>query len=215
MGRAANTRSGYSLAEVLIASALSGVVLVAAMDGMSGSARTWMAAGDAADAEALAHDLLAEVLSQAYSDPDTTNDPTLNAFGPESDERADDRSTFDDLDDYDDWSESPPQTRDGAVIDAYGGWSRTVVVQKLKKKQVDGFRSDGEDDHESRHIAVTVTDTEGASHTVEAIRARVGGMEQSLGVTVEAVTGVAVTLEAGGADSVYGATRLLNHAEGP
>lgn len=208
-------RGGYSLAEVLVASALAGVVLVAAMDGLSVSTRSWIAAGAGSDAQTLAHDLLAEVLAQPYTDPDTTDDPDLEDFGPEADETAGDRSTFDDADDYDDWVESPPADRDGAALAGFAGWTRAVVVQKLKKQEVDTYRDDDQDDHGSRRITVVVTGPAGESHTVAAIRARRGAMERPLGVTTDFVTGLSIDVRAGGADTVRSSTRLVNHAEAP
>lgn len=205
---------GYTLVEVLIASALVGVVLAGALDGMGGAARTWLAAGEAVDADALARQLLDEVLAQSYSEPDY-EDADAAPWGIDAGETAYDRGTFDDLDDYDDWSASPPVTRAGATIDGYSGWSRSVVVRKLKKRKVNDFRDDGDDDHGSRQVTVTVSDGAGQSLTLEAVRANRGGAEQALGVTNEFVTGVEVLLKPSGSDPVFMATQLLNHAEGP
>lgn len=215
MLRCRQRRPAYSLVEVLVASSLSGVLLVAALSTMGGAAQTWLAVSDTSDAQSLAHGMLAEVLARHYADPDTADDPNLRAFGPESDETGATRGGFDDIDDYDDWTASPPQTRDGQPIDAYKGWSRSVVVRKLKKRKVNDFRDDDDDDHESRQITVTVTDPEGATYTLEALRARIGGMGQSLGLTDEFVTGVSVTVTRSEGDPQYESATLVNHAEGP
>jgi hypothetical protein len=72
----------------------------------------------------LARQLLAEVLQQAYEDPDT---PTV-ALGIDTGESASDRGDFDDVDDYDGWIASPPQDRDGTTEPDQGNWSREVHV---------------------------------------------------------------------------------------
>ncbi len=46
-------------------------------------------------------------------------------------EIADDRRTFDDVDDYHGWFASPPQLRNGDPIDMYEGWSRGVSVSRV------------------------------------------------------------------------------------
>jgi hypothetical protein len=72
----------------------------------------------------LARQLLAEILQQAYEDPDT---PT-EALGIDAGESASDREDFDDVDDYHGWIASPPQDRDGTTEPDQGNWSREVRV---------------------------------------------------------------------------------------
>ena len=71
----------------------------------------------------LAQDLMAEILQQAYEDP---NDPVV--FGTESGEGSSNRTDFDDVDDYHGWSKSVPQRKDGNAIPALDGWGRSVAV---------------------------------------------------------------------------------------
>ena len=74
----------------------------------------------------LAQNLMAEILQQSYIDQDDT--PT---FGREPTELAggSTRSNFDDVDDYDGWSSSPPRDREGTEIPGFAGWQRRVEVQ--------------------------------------------------------------------------------------
>ena len=41
------------------------------------------------------------------------------------------RSAFDDVDDYDSWTASPPQYRDGTTIPNRTGWRQRVVVTRV------------------------------------------------------------------------------------
>jgi MSHA pilin protein MshD len=75
----------------------------------------------------LAADLMSEVLAQPFEDPDLSE----GSFGSEIGEST--RATFDDVDDYDNWSESPTQNRDGTPLGGtqYNGFSRTVNVANV------------------------------------------------------------------------------------
>lgn len=207
-------RAAYNLAEVLIATALVGVVMVAALNTLGGATETWLSATRSQDAESLAHELMAEILAQAYSDPETTDDPDREEFGVEAGESGSDRATFDDLDDYDDWSASPPESRDGAALTTYTDWTREAIVQKLKSRKVDDFHKDDDKDREARLITVAVTDPKGEVVVLKAIRSQHGGLERSIGVDTTVVENLEMTLSAGGGE-IRAATRLPNHAEAP
>jgi Tfp pilus assembly protein PilV len=49
-------------------------------------------------------------------------------FGIEADEIANDRTTFDDVDDYNGYTSAPPTHRDGSAISGYDDWSISVTV---------------------------------------------------------------------------------------
>ena len=73
---------------------------------------------------ALAQDLMAEIIQQPYEDPE--DGP--GAISMDSGESGGSRADFDDVDDYDGWSASPPEQRDGTVMPDLPGWSRQVAV---------------------------------------------------------------------------------------
>lgn len=68
----------------------------------------------------LAAGLMAEIMQQAYQSP------AAPGFGPESGKTT--RAQFNDVDDYNGWTESPPQNRDGTVMPNLAGWARSVWV---------------------------------------------------------------------------------------
>ncbi len=63
----------------------------------------------------LAVDLMEEILAKDFADLDGTDDETA-------------RADFDDVDDYNGWSSSPPKDARGTSLTAYGSYSRSVTV---------------------------------------------------------------------------------------
>ena len=71
----------------------------------------------------MAATLLNEILLQNYQEPGSTT------LGLDSGESSASRATFDDVDDYSSYSNSPPSKRDGTPLAGYAGWTRNVTVQ--------------------------------------------------------------------------------------
>lgn len=116
---------GYALVEVVVASLVAGIVLVGALLALSGALKSAVWASRAAQATALAQDLMDEILTTSYRDPDQP--PLWGVEEPSANTRA----SFDDVDDYDGWTESPPQARDGSVLPGWDGWQRQVSVRNV------------------------------------------------------------------------------------
>jgi prepilin-type N-terminal cleavage/methylation domain-containing protein len=115
---------GFTLVEVVVSSAIISILLVAALHAAAGAAVARQRIEDRSRATLLGQALLSEILRQAYQEP-----VDLPLLGREGGELADTtRLTFDDVDDYNQWSESPPCARDGAAITGFEGWGRSVRV---------------------------------------------------------------------------------------
>src|SRR6185503_8641398 len=110
---------GFTLIEAVIATVIVAVMLAAALQTVAVSARTQGKSSDASRGAALAAGLMA----QLYVDSGA-----LPLFGHEVGEVTTNRSACNDVDDYNGWTESPPQNRDGTTISNYSGWTRSVVV---------------------------------------------------------------------------------------
>lgn len=114
---------GIALVEAAFAVLIVGLMLVAAIQTVGASRLTQLKTADRARAQQLAAGLMAEILSQAYSQPGGGG-----VFGPESGEAGGTRAYFDDVDDYNGWTASSIEAKDGAVINGFAGWSRSVSV---------------------------------------------------------------------------------------
>jgi prepilin-type N-terminal cleavage/methylation domain-containing protein len=115
---------GFSLIEIVVATLISGVLLVAALNSVVAGARRQSYVANTVRAKQLASDLMQEILQQCYQDPVQTP-----VFGPEPGETTGTRSKFDDVDDYVGWTESPPADKNGNPYAGFTGWTRSVNVQ--------------------------------------------------------------------------------------
>jgi hypothetical protein len=123
-GAGTTIRPGLALIEAVLASMVVGLMFVAALRLVVASRAGEADIEHRTIAAHLASELLSEIMSLPYADP---NEPPV--FGPEPSEHgAAARAAFDDVDDYHGWIESPPQERSGGARAHLAGWSRTVDV---------------------------------------------------------------------------------------
>lgn len=123
--RAHRLRRAFSLVEATIAITIVGIMLVAALNTLGAAQLSEKQAGDRRRGTLLAQDLMAEILQQAYEDPDFGP----GSFGLGGDEVGDgSRALWEDVDDYDGWSAAPPQLKDGTELSDHDGWGREVEV---------------------------------------------------------------------------------------
>jgi len=111
--------------EAVISAVIVGVMLVAALNTVGASRIGQQKMGDRTKGALLAQQLMTEILQQQYEDADYGP----GSFGLGGDEVGDgSRALWEDVDDYDGWSASPPQQKDGTVIQGFDGWERSVGV---------------------------------------------------------------------------------------
>ncbi len=116
---------GFSVIEVAMSSLLVGAVLVASMRVTGQALMVQRDRAHMSTAAFLAEGLLSEILLLPYMEPGLNN----SAIRREAGEPANDRSTFDDVDDYHDYTESPPKSMENEPLPGFVGWERSVVVQ--------------------------------------------------------------------------------------
>ncbi|OHB66544.1 MAG: hypothetical protein A2V70_05325 [Planctomycetes bacterium RBG_13_63_9] len=139
--RHATSAAGFSLVEVMISTLLIGLVLVAALRCLGAALRAGVSTSRQGQAVLLAEGLMAEILQNPYLEPDDAA-----AWGAEgSAEQDGTRAAFDDVDDYDDWSASPPESKDGTVLSDLGSWQRTVTVGHVDPNDLSTLLADGDD----------------------------------------------------------------------
>jgi len=143
------TNTAFSLAETVVSVALVGGLLVVALNTVGDATLGRQKMGDRGRGHLLAQDLMTEILQKAYEEPDDT--PT---FGPEASESTGSRTAFDDVDDYDGWSASPPQEKDGTEIPDLTAWERSVTVEYVAANHLTTVVGS---DQGIKRITVTVT----------------------------------------------------------
>lgn len=146
---AARRRRAFSLAEVVIATLIVGIMLVAAMKTVGASVRGRIIMANRERGFLLAQQLMSEILQADYQEP-----VEAAVFGPEASETGGTRAAFDDVDDYHNWTASPPQQKDGTLVPDRADWQRTVTVQFVKKNSLSLVSSS---DQGVKRITVTVS----------------------------------------------------------
>lgn len=202
-------RNGLSIVEVVISTLLVGMVVVGSLSMLGASVRSHEYSSDMAKGPLLAEAMLAEVMSMPYYDPDSGSGSNNTNSGELSVTRAD----FDDVGDYDDWTTSTVQDKQGNPIPQYSGWSREVQVDWGNQITAGkwSFWDTG-----AKRILVTVTSPSGVSITRLGWRARDGALEQAPLTDMTAISLIETSLTLGpGSSTASGATNLLNHVEDP
>lgn len=118
-------RPGFTLAEASISVLLVGLLMASALTSLGASKRREGDTISRLKGEQLAGALMNEILMLTFQEPDTSVDPV---FGPEPGESTGNRLLFDDVDDYANWTSSPPSDRSGIEIPGFSGWTSSVNV---------------------------------------------------------------------------------------
>lgn len=141
--------SAFSMIETVVSIMIVGGLLVVAMNTAGAAVTGQQKIGERAKGMLLAEGLMDEVLRQAYEEPDDT--PT---FGREPSESGSNRADYDDVDDYDGWGTSLPESKVGTSMSGYTGWKRSVVVEWVNSSNLTGVSGT---DTGVKRITVTVT----------------------------------------------------------
>ncbi len=123
--RVKTRRSGFSLVESVVSTLIVGLLLVTASRTVSTSVITQTTTADLVKASVLADSLLSEIISLSYMEPGLST----SAIARESGESGGSKVGYDDVDDFDGWTEKPPEYRDGTAMANLSSWQRRVTVQ--------------------------------------------------------------------------------------
>jgi type II secretory pathway pseudopilin PulG len=145
-----SARRGFNLVETAVATILVGFLLVASLNSAGASLRNQTLTSQRVTAEFLANGLMNEILSQEYVEPGLIS----SALGRDSGESGGSRANYDDVDDYRNWSSSPPQNQDGSSMSGYTGWQQDVEVEWVS---VDNIQSVSFFESGVKRIAVTIS----------------------------------------------------------
>ncbi|MBU0718884.1 MAG: hypothetical protein KJ749_11595 [Planctomycetes bacterium] len=125
-------RHAFTLAETLVSILLVGGLLAVVLDTTGAAIFGQQRTADRGIGVLLAQDLMTEILSQVYEEPDETG-----VFGREASESSATRADFDDVDDYSGWKGTPPKEKDGTEIPDRTGWRRSVVVEYVDPEDIE------------------------------------------------------------------------------
>jgi hypothetical protein len=148
--------------------AIVGLMLVAALNTLGASKIGTQKTGDRARAALLAQELMSEILQQYYEDPNVP----AGSFGLRAAKVGDgSRALWEDVDDYDGWTASPPERKDGTVISGFVGWRRSVSVAWINPANLSQVNVS---DTRVKRIIVTVTLDDAVTARLVAIRTAAG-----------------------------------------
>ena len=140
---------GLSQIEIVASSLIVGVMLVAALNTLGAVFRSQRLNAARMTGPGLAHELMGEILSLPYEDPE---DPG-GSIGNDSSESGGDRADFDDVDDYLGWSASPPPTR-APWVSPRAGPGASAAPPCCPRSTPSG-RSDASSESRARSAAIT------------------------------------------------------------
>jgi len=195
------TRTGFTMIEAAVSVAIVGVLLAASAGALVSIARIQRTQLERRGAYALGEQLMGEIIQQYFSDQ--SNPPV---FGPQPGET---RPVFDDVDDYNGYSASPPVQESGAAMPGYAGWTESVVVAYVDPNNpANTLSSSG-----LKRITVTITSPSGKQYTLVGLRSQFGPYEAQPLSQTNFVTGVSVTVQTSSSGtSVYNTAHPLNES---
>lgn len=130
---------GFTLAEVLVAVFVIVIALVPLITVLGQGVKRGKDPQKITMANMLAQDLLEEILAKKF-DENPANPDTPGRLGPDTGESRSGNPPnrcFDDVDDYDNYTDSPPREVDGTVMTDYTGYTRTVIVDYVNETNFD------------------------------------------------------------------------------
>jgi prepilin-type N-terminal cleavage/methylation domain-containing protein len=137
--------SGFSLIEVLFAVLLVGLAIASLMAANGAFTKANGAGTDQSTAEFLVGQIRELTMLLPVVDPETE----ITTFGPETGETL---ATYDDLDDFDSASFSPPINADRTTLSQFSAFSQLVKVENVSASNFEQVVAD----HSSNFVRVTV-----------------------------------------------------------
>jgi hypothetical protein len=128
---------------------------------VGGSVFTQYRVAERITARFLAEGLLTEILAKDYKEAGSTT------IGLDPGESSTSKANYDDVDDFHNWSESPPQSADGTPMPDLAGWRRSVEVAYVDPTDLSRTSLS---DTGAKRITVTVAHNEAVVATRIAIR---------------------------------------------
>jgi len=116
--------AGISLIETVLSLLIVGGAFVASLNTIASARASQAIAAQQRLGLVLTEDLMEEILTHPYKES--------SILGLEVGENNNDRKDFDDIDDYHEWSSSPPTDIDGHDLVGAEAYTRSVTVQRVQ-----------------------------------------------------------------------------------
>lgn len=139
-------RAGFSYVEILLATLILSGLLVTGLELLGNLGRSRQGLTDADAAACLVADIFREIKDKAYADP---VDPF--EFGSGTDEPG--RAAYDDIDDYHNREETPPQDRAGTPLAGFAQFTRSIRVAYVA---ADNFNQKVLSDQGFKEVEITI-----------------------------------------------------------
>jgi hypothetical protein len=196
---------GLTLLEVVVATLITGVMLVVSLDSVGAVFQSNLANIGRLIGPGLAQELMTEILSMPYEDP-TVNSTTI---GADTGESTTNRNDFDDVDDYDDLNSLGVRSKLGTLRTGYTTWRQEADVEWVEiltgLTWILG-------DTGLKRITVTITSPDGEVSELVAYRYKEGVLEQAPALDMTAVSWVGAELQIGtSTDRARTGVNLPNH----
>ena len=120
------SRRGLSQAEVAVSTVIVGILMVSCFSTIAASRRSQMSESNEVRGLAIAEALMAEITQLPMREPSCDC-----GFGIEVGESGANRLNFDDVDDYKNFVDSPPKSRNGTACAGYSDLSRSVTIDMV------------------------------------------------------------------------------------
>ncbi len=120
------TRRGLSQAEVVVSTVIVGILMVSCFSTIAASRRSQMSESNEVRGLAIATALMSEITQLSMREPSCDC-----GFKIEAGESGANRLNFDDVDDYINFIDSPPKSRNGTTCAGYSDLSRNVTIDMV------------------------------------------------------------------------------------
>lgn len=188
---------------------VTGLMMIAALDSMGSVFNTHKLNSERLTGPGLAHELMAEIMSMPYKDPNVSS----NAIGTEAGESSSTRAAFDDVDDYHGLNVLGIRTKSGTLRSGLSQWRQQVSVQWI---QVLTGLPWIVGDTDLKRITVTVTSPTGAVCELVGYRYKEGMLEQPPAIDMQVVSWISAELQLGeDATPARTGINITNHANAP
>ncbi len=130
---AASSQAGFSYIEVLMAVMILALALIPLLSQFYIGFQGNINAETVTQATDLADELMEEIKGKRFDENKFPDEPvSAGSLGDDFGEDSNNRSTFDDIDDYNNWSKNPPQELDGTVLSDFKDFTRSVIVEYVR-----------------------------------------------------------------------------------